>query len=135
MSASALAELVANPSAQAPPPTMGELLSKHASKLLEVVPRLAGDQRWTAPRTRGLALLLLQQLTLDHGQRGGSGGGGGGSALAQHTSSSFCALPSVIMVPHQRSVTRALLKPLDDRNRHVRRLASALRNEWAVLGV
>ena len=56
-------------------------------------------------------------------------------ARNQHTSSSFCALPSVIMVPHQRSVTRALLKPLDDRNRHVRRLASALRNEWAVLGV
>ena len=39
------------------------------------------------------------------------------------------------MVPLQRGVTRALLKPLDDRNRHVRRLASALRNEWAVLGV
>ena len=34
-------------------------------------------------------------------------------------------------LPHQRRVTRALLRPLDDRNRHVRRLASALRNEWA----
>ena len=130
------------------PATMGELLSRHASRLLEVVPRIAGDQRYASPRTRGLSLLLLQQLTserspvvvaghhhggdFDHHSRAffssaSAAGAGGGS--------SFSALPLVVKVPHRRRVTRALLRVLDDRNRHVRRLAAALRNEWAVLGV
>ena len=102
------------------PATMGELLSRHATRLLEVVPRIAADQRHASPRTRGLALLLLQQLT---SERSSAGRGG-----------SFSALPLVVKVPHRRHVTRALLRVLDDRNRHVRRLAAALRNEWAVLG-
>ena len=131
------------------PATMGELLSRHASRLLEVVPRISGDQRYASPRTRGLSLLLLQQLTSERSPVVVAGHHHGGGDFDHHSrafftsasaagaggGSSFSALPLVVKVPHRRRVTRALLRVLDDRNRHVRRLAAALRNEWAVLGV
>jgi hypothetical protein len=66
----------------------------------------------SSPATRARALVLLHLLS---------------------TPGSAAALPTEARVPHQAAVTRALGKALDDPVPAVRRLAAALRNEWAVL--
>ena len=116
---------------------LGTALSKHAGTLLELLPRLAGSaaiprnrvvmsssssaptsapasstSSSSSPATRARALVLLHLLS---------------------TPGSAAALPGEARVPHQAQVTRALGLALDDPVPAVRRLAAALRNEWAVL--
>mmetsp|Transcript_405 Transcript_405/g.617 ORF Transcript_405/g.617 Transcript_405/m.617 type:complete len:92 (+) Transcript_405:3-278(+) len=91
---------------------MGDLLMRHSSMLLELLPRIGGSAATT--RARASALVVLWQLS---------------------SPTEVACLPPTTLMPHQRRVMRALLVPLDDPDRHVRRLASKLRNEWSILSV
>ena len=67
--------------------------------------------------------MLLHLLSGGSSSSGGGGGGGGGERL----------LSVADLMPRKVEVLAGLAKALDDPNRHVRRLAAAIRNEWAVL--
>ena len=80
--------------------------------LLELLPRIGGTA--ATAKARASALVVLWQLS---------------------SPTEAACMPPTTLMPQQRRVMRALLVPLDDPHRHVRRLASKLRNEWSILAV
>ena len=88
------------------------MVMRHSSMLLEALPRIAATA--ATAKARAAALVVLWQLS---------------------SPTEVAGLPAATLVPHQRRLLRALLVPLDDPNRQIRRLAAKLRNEWSVLSI